>query len=216
MHLVMLGPPGSGKGTQGEMLAEDLQIPHIATGDIFRRAVKESTELGQKAQLYMNRGELVPDEVVVGIVSERLREPDCKKGFVLDGFPRTVGQAKALDEILLGLGEKLDGVILLKVEKEVLVGRLSGRRVCRRCGATYHVDYTPPRRMGRCDRCGGELYQRKDDGEETVRRRLDVHQGQTEPLQIYYRERGLLHTIDAGQSIERVFTDIREELGRGQ
>lgn len=216
MHLIMLGPPGSGKGTQGQMLAEDLQIPHIATGDIFRTAVQELTELGQRAQGYMNRGELVPDEVVVGIVSERLREPDCKKGFVLDGFPRTVEQAEALDEILLGLGKKLDGVILLEVGKEELVGRLSGRRVCRRCGATYHVEHTPPRREERCDRCGGELYQREDDGEETVRRRLDVHEGQTKPLRMYYQRRGLLHIIDANQPIKKVFADILGELGRGQ
>ncbi len=216
MHLIMLGPPGSGKGTQGQMLADDLQIPHIATGDIFRTAVQELTELGQRAQGYMNRGELVPDEVVVGIVSERLREPDCKKGFVLDGFPRTVEQAEALDEILLGLGKKLDGVILLEVGKEELVGRLSGRRVCRRCGATYHVEHTPPRREERCDRCGGELYQREDDGEETVRRRLDVHEGQTKPLRMYYQRRGLLHIIDASQPIKKVFADILGELGRGQ
>lgn len=216
MHLIMLGPPGSGKGTQGQMLAEDLQIPHIATGDIFRTAVQELTELGQRAQGYMNRGELVPDKVVVGIVSERLREPDCKKGFVLDGFPRTVEQAEALDEILLGLGKKLDGVILLEVGKEELVGRLSGRRVCRRCGATYHVEHTPPRREERCDRCGGELYQREDDGEETVRRRLDVHEGQTKPLRMYYQRRGLLHIIDASQPIKKVFADILGELGRGQ
>ncbi|NLJ34144.1 MAG: adenylate kinase [Firmicutes bacterium] len=216
MHLIMLGPPGSGKGTQGEMVAQALGLPHIATGDIFRQAVKESTKMGRKAQLYMERGELVPDEVVVGIVSERLKKPDCKGGFVLDGFPRTVAQAEALNGILLGLGKKLDGAILLEVEREILVERLSGRRVCRQCGATYHLEHTPPGEPDRCDKCGGQLYQRKDDGEETVRRRLNVYAEEAGPLEAYYQERGLLRIVPANQPIKMVFADILRKLGRGQ
>ncbi|MGI6143732.1 MAG: adenylate kinase [bacterium] len=216
MRLIMLGPPGAGKGTQGAMLARALQVPHIATGDIFRQAVKEFTALGRKAQSYLERGELVPDEIVVEIVLERLQKPDCGKGFILDGFPRTVKQAQALEEFLHKEGNALTGVILLDVDPEVLVERLTGRRVCRRCGATYHFQYMPSRVEGRCDECGGELYQREDDREETVRHRLDVHESQTRPLRDYYEKRNLLYVFDAARPIEGVFVEIMEQLGRGQ
>lgn len=216
MRLIMLGPPGAGKGTQGAMLARALQVPHIATGDIFRQAVKEFTALGRKAQSYLERGELVPDEIVVEIVLERLQKPDCGKGFILDGFPRTVKQAEAFEEFLRKEDKALQGVILLDVDPEVLVERLSGRRICRKCGATYHVRYMPSREEGRCDKCGGELYQREDDREETVRHRLDVHESQTRPLRDYYKKRDLLYVFDAAQPIEGVFADIMEQLGRGQ
>ncbi|HHW54464.1 MAG: adenylate kinase [bacterium] len=216
MRLIMLGPPGAGKGTQGGMLARALEVPHIATGDIFRQAVREETELGRRAKSYLEQGELVPDEIVVGIVLERLQKPDCGKGFILDGFPRTVQQAEALEEFLQKEGKALTGVILLDVDPEVLVERLTGRRVCRQCGATYHVRNMPPREEGRCDECGGELYQREDDREETVRHRLDVHERQTRPLRDYYEKQDLLHVFDAAQPIEDVFAAIMEQLGRGR
>ena len=216
MRLIMLGPPGAGKGTQGGMLARALEVPHIATGDIFRQAVREETELGRRAKSYLEQGELVPDEIVVGIVLERLQKPDCGKGFILDGFPRTVQQAEALEEFLQKEGKALTGVILLDVDPEVLVERLTGRRVCRQCGATYHVRNMPPREEGRCDECGGELYQREDDREETVRHRLDIHERQTRPLRDYYEKQDLLHVFDAAQPIEDVFAAIMEQLGRGR
>ena len=216
MRLIMLGPPGAGKGTQGGMLARALEVPHIATGDIFRQAVREETELGRRAKSYLEQGELVPDEIVVGIVLELLQKPDCGKGFILDGFPRTVQQAEALEEFLQKEGKALTGVILLDVDPEVLVERLTGRRVCRQCGATYHVRNMPPREEGRCDECGGELYQREDDREETVRHRLDVHERQTRPLRDYYEKQDLLHVFDAAQPIEDVFAAIMEQLGRGR
>jgi adenylate kinase len=198
------------------MLARALEVPHIATGDIFRQAVREETELGRRAKSYLEQGELVPDEIVVGIVLERLQKPDCGKGFILDGFPRTVQQAEALEEFLQKEGKALTGVILLDVDPEVLVERLTGRRVCRQCGATYHVRNMPPREEGRCDECGGELYQREDDREETVRHRLDVHERQTRPLRDYYEKQDLLHVFDAAQPIEDVFAAIMEQLGRGR
>ncbi|HHY36878.1 MAG TPA: adenylate kinase [Firmicutes bacterium] len=216
MRLIMLGPPGAGKGTQGGMLARALQVPHIATGDIFRQAVKEATELGRRAKSYLEKGELVPDGIVVGIVLERLQKSDCEKGFILDGFPRTVQQAEALEGFLHQEGKELTGVILLDVDPEVLVERLTGRRVCRQCGATYHIRNMPPQREGRCDKCGGELYQREDDREETVRHRLQVHESQTRPLRDYYEKRGLLSVFAAARPIEEVFAAIMEQLGRGR
>ncbi|GAW90889.1 adenylate kinase [Calderihabitans maritimus] len=214
MRLLLMGPPGAGKGTQAEGLIEKLKVPHISTGDMFRKAIKEGTELGRKAKEYMDAGQLVPDEVTVGIVKERLQEPDCQQGFLLDGFPRTVAQAEALDKILSELDMNLDAVINIEVPREKLIERLTGRRVCRNCGATYHVIFNPPSEPGKCDNCGGELYQRSDDTEETVANRLDVYKKQTEPLIAFYEGKGLLKRINGDQSIEKVLVDIGEALGR--
>jgi len=175
LRLVIFGSPGAGKGTQAERIAGRFGVPHIATGDLLREAVARGTELGVKARRYMERGELVPDEIVVGIVEERLRRPDCKRGFVLDGFPRTLAQAKALDGILEKLEAKIDAIINLETNEEEIVKRLSNRRVCKVCGAVYHLIFNPPKNSERCDRCGGELYQREDDREEVIRKRLEVY-----------------------------------------
>jgi len=182
MKLILLGPPGAGKGTQAKLLAERLEIPQIATGDILRAAVKQGTPMGLKAKGFMDAGSLVPDEVVVGIVRERLQQVDCARGFILDGFPRTVAQAEALKEMLASLGKNLNAVISLEVDNEALVRRLTGRRTCQECGRGFHVDFDPPKTDGTCDACGGELYQRDDDREETIRRRLEVYTDQTQPL----------------------------------
>ena len=186
MKIVFMGPPGAGKGTQAEKIIETYQIPHISTGDMFRKAIKDQTELGMEAKRYMDQGALVPDHVTIGIVKDRLSESDCKSGFLLDGFPRTVDQAKALDEILTSLDSKIDYVINIDVDLDILKERLTGRRICRSCGATYHMIFNPPAVAGTCDKCGGELYQRKDDNEETVGNRLDVYVNQTKPLLDYY------------------------------
>ena len=196
MKIVFMGPPGAGKGTQAEKIIENYQIPHISTGDMFRKAIKDQTELGMEAKRYMDQGALVPDHVTIGIVKDRLSESDCKSGFLLDGFPRTVDQAKALDEILTSLDSKIDYVINIDVDLDILKERLTGRRICRSCGATYHMVFNPPAVAGTCDKCGGELYQRKDDNEETVGNRLDVYVSQTKPLLDYYSEMGLLSIID--------------------
>ncbi len=208
MNLILLGPPGAGKGTQAKMLTETFGIPQISTGDILRAAVKEGTPLGKQAQAFMDDGKLVPDEVVIGIVTERLQEPDCNQGFILDGFPRTVAQADALQENLRELGKELDRVIALQVDTEALVERLTGRRTCKSCGRGYHVKFDPPAVEGRCDACGGELYQRDDDREETIRKRLEVYERQTAPLIDYYRNAGLLIEVDGMQQIE----EVRETL----
>ena len=213
MRLVIFGPPGAGKGTQAKMLSEKLGVPHIATGDIFREAVKAGTELGKLAKQYMDRGELVPDEVVIGIVEERLRRPDCSKGFILDGFPRTIKQAEALDEMLQRMGVKLDAVVNLEVSEDEVVKRISLRRTCRNCGAIYHLITNPPKKEGVCDKCGGELYQRDDDREETVRSRLRVYRQQTEPLLKFYEQRGLLKNVDGEKPIEEVFKEVLAALG---
>jgi len=207
-----MGPPGAGKGTQAEKLVELYQIPHISTGDMFRKAQKDGTELGLKAKSYMEKGQLVPDEVTVGIVKERLAENDCKDGFLLDGFPRTVQQADALDGILMELGMKLDRVINIEVDKSFLVDRLTGRRVCRACGATFHIANKAPKVEGVCDKCGGELYQRNDDKIETVSNRLDVYAAQTAPLIEYYQSKGIMSSIDGSKSMEEVLADIRTAL----
>lgn len=196
MKLILLGPPGAGKGTQAKMLTDHFGIPQISTGDILRAAVKGGTPMGLRAKGYMDSGLLVPDEVVVGIVRERLQQPDCKSGFILDGFPRTVPQADALRETLELLAKDLDAVISLKVDTEALVGRLTGRRTCRLCGRGFHLVFDPPRQAGLCDACGGELYQRDDDREETIRKRLNVYSEQTAPLEAYYAEAGLLASVD--------------------
>lgn len=213
MKLILMGPPGAGKGTQAEKLIDLYQIPHISTGDMFRKAQKEGTELGLQAKSYMDQGQLVPDEVTIGIVRERLAEDDCKNGFLLDGFPRTVHQADALDGILTDLGMNLDAVVDIQVDKDFLVERLTGRRVCKACGATYHVSFNAPKVEGVCDKCGGELYQRNDDKIETVSNRLDVYAAQTAPLIEYYQSKGMIKSIDGSKSVEEVLADIQAALG---
>ena len=212
MKIILMGPPGAGKGTQAEKLVDLYQIPHISTGDMFRKAQKNGTELGLKAKSYMDQGQLVPDEVTVGIVKERLAEVDCKEGFLLDGFPRTVQQADALDTILAELDMALDCVVNIEVDKAFLVDRLTGRRVCRTCGATYHIANKAPKVEGVCDKCGGELYQRGDDPIETVSNRLDVYAAQTAPLIDYYKSKGIMSSIDGSKSMEDVLADIRSAL----
>ncbi len=214
MRVVLLGPPGAGKGTQAVVLSETLGVPHISTGDIFRQAVKTGTELGKKAKEYMDSGLLVPDAIVVGIVRERLTQSDCQNGFLLDGFPRTTEQAEALAASLLAMGTQLDAVVNIEVAEETLIQRLTGRRVCRSCGATYHVHFSPAKNPGACDKCGGELYQRDDDREETVRKRLQVYANQTQPLIAWYTERGLLQTVDGAKPVGEVLADITRNLGR--
>lgn len=215
MNIVLMGLPGAGKGTQAALIVERLHIPHISTGDMFRQAVKEETALGLKAKEYMDQGLLVPDEVTIGIVKDRLSQPDCKEGFLLDGFPRTVPQAEALDRTLHELDKELEHVIHIEVPVDVLIKRLTGRRICKSCGATYHLVYNPPKAEGVCDRCGGELYQRADDSEDTVSKRLEVNLAQTEPLLHYYREKGILKSLNGEQDIEEVFKMI-EDILRGR
>jgi adenylate kinase len=213
MNLVLMGLPGAGKGTQAEKIVEKYEIPHISTGDMFRAAIKERTALGLQAKEYMDRGDLVPDEVTIGIVRERLSKDDCQRGFLLDGFPRTVAQAEALESMLTELGRSIDSVINIQVDKEVLMERLTGRRICKECGATYHLVFNPPAQSGVCDKCGGELYQRADDNAETVANRLEVNMNQAQPLLDFYRSKGYLHNINGQQEIEQVFADICELLG---
>lgn len=212
MKLILMGGPGAGKGTQANPLVEKFKIPHISTGDMFRAAIKEGTALGLKAKSYMDAGGLVPDEVTIGIVEERLALPDCAEGFLLDGFPRTLAQGGALDGILDRLGMKLDGVINIEADEEVLIPRLTGRRVCRKCGSSYHMIFNPPQQEGICGQCGGELYQRSDDTIETAKNRLNVYNAQTEPLMTFYEEKGLLKRINGDQSIDKVFQDILKAL----
>lgn len=208
-----MGLPGAGKGTQAEKIVEKYDIPHISTGDMFRAAIKEGTELGLMAKSFMDKGELVPDEVTIGIVRERLAKDDCKLGFLLDGFPRTVEQAEALESILSELNRPIDYVINVDVDKDILMERLTGRRICKDCGATYHLVFNPPASAGVCDRCGGELYQRADDNAETVQNRLDVNLKQTQPLLSFYEDKGTLRNINGQQDINIVFEDINELLG---
>lgn len=213
LRAVLLGPPGAGKGTQAVRLVEKYEIPHISTGDIFRKNIKEGTELGKKAQEYMNAGALVPDELVVDLVKDRLQQDDCKNGFLLDGFPRTIFQAEKLDEFLSESNLKMDIVINLKVEKEALIKRLTGRRVCKDCGASYHIVNVPPKKEGVCDICGGELIQRKDDNIETVENRINVYEEQTAPLIGYYKEAGSLVDFDGEASLDEVFDAIVQAIG---
>ncbi|KIL53640.1 adenylate kinase [Jeotgalibacillus alimentarius] len=213
MNIVLMGLPGAGKGTQAERIIEKYNIPHISTGDMFRAAIKDGTELGMKAKSYMDQGDLVPDEVTIGIVRERLSKNDCQEGFLLDGFPRTVAQADALDALLKDLGKELDYVLNIKVEKEELMTRLTGRWICKTCGATYHTVFNPPAVEGTCDKDGGELYQREDDKPETVQNRLDVNMKQTQPLLDFYSQKGVLRDIDGQQDINKVFADVDELLG---
>lgn len=212
MNIILLGPPGGGKGTQAKRIVEKYGIPHIATGDILREAVAKGTELGKKAKEYMDRGELVPDEIVIGIVKERLKQPDCEKGFLLDGFPRTIKQAEALDEMLKELGKSIDAVIYIDVPEEEVVKRIAYRRTCRNCGAVYNLIYSPPKEDNKCDKCGGELYQRDDDKEEVVRQRFKVYMENTAPLIEYYEKRGILYKVDGTKSIDEVWKQIDEIL----
>ncbi|MBO8182591.1 MAG: adenylate kinase [Archaeoglobus sp.] len=214
MNLILLGGPGAGKGTQAKLIVSKYNIPQISTGDMLREAVAKQTELGKKAKEYMDRGELVPDEVVIGIVKERLAQPDCEKGFILDGFPRTLKQAEALDKILEELGKKIDAVINIAVPEDEIVKRIVNRRTCKKCGAVYHLIYNPPKEPGKCDKCGGELYQRDDDKEETVKERIRVYKAQTEPLIDYYSKKGLVYNVDGTKSIEGVFEEIKKILDK--
>lgn len=208
-----MGLPGAGKGTQAEKIVEKYGIPHISTGDMFRAAMKEGTELGLKAKSYMDQGALVPDEVTIGIVRERLSKNDCEKGFLLDGFPRTVPQAEALESILADLNKKIDFVLSIDVDEEILMERLTGRRICKSCGSTYHLVFNPPAQEGVCNRCGGELYQRADDNADTVKNRLQVNIEQAKPLLNFYETKGYLRNINGQQDISKVFIDIDSLLG---
>ncbi|EIT84036.1 adenylate kinase [Fictibacillus macauensis ZFHKF-1] len=213
MYLVLMGLPGAGKGTQAEKIVEQYGIPHISTGDMFRAAIKEGTPLGLEAKSYMDSGNLVPDEVTIGIVRERLAKDDCEKGFLLDGFPRTVAQAEALEAILDELNRPIDYVLNVSVATEKLMDRLTGRRICPECGTTYHVIFNPPKVEGKCDKDCAELIQRKDDNEETVRTRLEVNIEQSKPLLDFYEEKGYLKSIDGNQEINNVFSDINSLIG---
>lgn len=208
MNIILMGLPGAGKGTQADGIVEKYNIPHISTGDMFRAAISEGTELGLKAKSYMDQGALVPDEVTIGIVRERLSKADCEKGFLLDGFPRTVPQAEALDELLADTNRKIEHVVNIEVNPEELVKRLTGRRICKVCGTSYHLQFNPPKEDGVCDKDGGELYQREDDNPETVKNRLDVNMTQTAPLLAFYKEKGVLANIDGQQDIQNVFKDL--------
>lgn len=211
-YIVLLGPPGAGKGTQAKNIAEKFGLPHISSGDIFRENLKKQTELGRKAEEYMNRGELVPDDITISMIRERLSRPDCEEGALLDGFPRTPAQAKALDEMLSDFGGQVDAVPYIKVREDELVERLSGRMTCRAKGHIFHKKYNPPQEPGICDFDGSELYQREDDKPETVKRRIRVYMEQTQPLIDYYQEKSVLIEIDGNQSIEDVTTDLVRAL----
>lgn len=204
MNMILLGPPGCGKGTQAKILIDTYHIPQISTGDILREAIKKGSPLGIEAKTYMDQGSLVPDQLVIGIIEERLQQADCARGFILDGFPRTVAQAEALDTTLSKAGLKLEYVFNIEVVDEELIKRLTGRRVCRKCGESFHITFNPPEKEGLCDSCGGELYQRDDDREETIRNRLKVYQAQTAPLISFYEEKDILHSVDGVGSIEEI------------
>jgi len=209
----MLGAPGAGKGTQAKMLADKYQIPHISTGDIFRANIKNGTELGNKAKEFMDKGLLVPDELVVDLVIDRFKEDDCKKGYILDGFPRTIPQAEALDKALSDIGDSVDYAVNVEVPDENIITRMGGRRACVGCGATYHVQFNPTKVEGVCDRCGKELILRDDDKPETVKKRLDVYHEQTQPLIDYYTNKGIIKEVDGTQDMNKVFDDIVDILG---
>ena len=213
MKIIMLGAPGAGKGTQAKKIAAKYEIPHISTGEIFRATIKNGTELGKKATTYMDQGLLVPDELVLDLVVDRVNQEDCKNGYVLDGFPRTIPQAEALTDALEKLGQKMDYAIDVDVPDENIVRRMGGRRACVGCGATYHIEYAPTKKEGICDTCGGELILRDDDKPETVQKRLDVYHEQTQPLIEYYTKAGILRTVDGTVDIDDVFQAIVDILG---
>lgn len=214
MRIIMLGAPGAGKGTQAKQLADNFELPHISTGDIFRLNIKEGTELGKKAQGYMDKGELVPDELVCDLVADRLVKEDCQKGYILDGFPRTIPQAIALDEILTKNGAAgIDKAVNIEVPDISIIKRMSGRRACINCGATYHMEYMAPKKADECDTCGGEIILREDDKPETVRRRLEVYREQTAPLLDYYQKQGKLVSVDGTCEIDDVYKDIVAKVG---
>lgn len=206
MKIALFGPPGAGKGTQAAAIRDHFNIPQISTGDLLRSEVRKETKLGSEAKSYMDRGELVPDDVVIGMLKERLADPDCSNGFILDGFPRSLSQARALEGIV-----QLDAVVNIEVDESAPVERITGRRMCK-CGATYHIRFNPPRKEGICDQCGGELYQRDDDKEETVRQRIRVYRDQTEPLLEYYDKKGILRSVDGNRSIGEISKDIIDIL----
>ncbi|MCF1593459.1 adenylate kinase [Streptomyces muensis] len=217
MRIVLVGPPGAGKGTQAAFLAKNLSIPHISTGDLFRANISQQTELGKLAKSYMDAGNLVPDEVTIGMAKDRMEKPDAENGFLLDGFPRNVSQAEALDEMLQSESMKLDAVLDLEVPEEEVVKRIAGRRICRRDSShVFHVTYSRPKTEGVCDACGGELYQRDDDSEDTVRKRLEVYHTQTEPIIDYYKTQGLVVTISALGKVEEVTARAMEALQRDE
>jgi adenylate kinase len=216
MYILLMGPPGAGKGTQAERLISEYGIPQISTGDMFRAAVKAGTALGKEAKSYMDKGALVPDSVTVGIVKERLAEADCQKGWILDGFPRTAAQAAALDAILHDMGISLTAVLNITANKDDLVKRICGRFVCRSCGASFHKEFRPPKKAGVCDVCGGELYQRDDDKEETVNQRLSVYESSTKPLIDYYEASGVLANIDGDKSMDEVHDQIVSALEKAK
>ena len=213
MKIIMLGAPGAGKGTQAKRIAQRYGIPHVSTGDIFRANIKNGTELGMKAKAYMDAGNLVPDEITIGMLLDRIHEADCKKGYVLDGFPRTIPQAESLTAALKERGEKMDYAIDVDVPDENIINRMSGRRACLACGATYHIAYNPPKKEGVCDQCGEPLVLRKDDKPETVKNRLEVYHQQTQPLIDYYKKEGILAQVDGTQNMDQVFEDIVKILG---
>lgn len=212
MNVLLMGPPGAGKGTQADLIKDRYPIPHISTGDMFREAVSTGTELGKEAKKYMDSGKLVPDEVTIGIVQERLAQDDCKEGFLLDGFPRTVKQAEALDQVLAKLGKKVEAAINITVPEDILYERMSGRISCKDCKTVYHLKFNPPAKAGICDKCGGELIQRSDDQGDTVKRRLEVYAEQTNPLIEYYEKQGVLYDIDGNRDSQAVFADIAKVM----
>ena len=212
MHLIFLGPPGAGKGTQSDLIIKKYNIPHISTGDMFRAAIKEGTEAGLLAQSYKEKGLLCPDDVTIKIVKERLSQPDCEKGYLLDGFPRTLAQAEALKEITKELNHPIQKVLNLEVDESVIIDRIVGRRICKECGQTYHIKNNPPHVEGKCDKCGGDLYIRKDDNEDAIKTRLEAYNNQTSPLIDFYKNEGVLASFNALQDINDVFKDIDEVL----
>lgn len=212
VKIILLGPPGAGKGTQAKSISNKYSIPHISTGDIFRKNISENTPLGIEAKSYMDNGQLVPDEVTINMVKDRLQQEDCKQGYLLDGFPRTVSQAEALQDFLDSRSESLDTALLIEVPRDFILERMTGRRVCPSCGASYHIKFNPAVN-GKCELCGSDVVQRKDDTEETVKERLDVYEKQTQPLIDFYKDKNLLSTVDGTQAINKVFESICRVLG---
>ncbi len=212
VKIILLGPPGAGKGTQAKSISNKYSIPHISTGDIFRKNISENTPLGIEAKSYMDNGQLVPDEVTINMVKDRLQQEDCKQGYLLDGFPRTVSQAEALQDFLDSRNESLDTALLIEVPRDFILERMTGRRVCPSCGASYHIKFNPAAN-GKCELCGSDVVQRKDDTEETVKERLDVYEKQTQPLIDFYKDKNLLSTVDGTQAINKVFESICKVLG---